>query len=71
MAEFLWSFRLRGTVLVSVWWKILAIVIYTALVTFLHVRTGLQLNFPQTLIPIIGVVVGLLLAFRTNSAYDR
>jgi len=31
----------------------------------------LQMNFPMTLISITGMVVSLLLAFRTNNAYDR
>ena len=72
MSDLLWWLRLRGTVLMSVWWKVLGVIIYTAVIVYadLHVD-GLKLGFPQSLIPIIGVVVGLLLGLRTNSAYDR
>jgi putative membrane protein len=68
----LWWFRLRGTVILSVWWKVVVVTLYTVGVVYVHLHVeGFELNFPQTLISIIGLSVGLLLAFRTNSAYDR
>ena len=65
-------FRLKGTVILKIWWQILFVAVYTAVVVCLHNYVeGLTMNFPQTLIPVLGVVTGLLLVFRTNTAYDR
>jgi putative membrane protein len=70
--EFFWWFRIKGTVFASIWWQVLLIAAYTAAVVAVSTYVPfLQMNFPQTLITILGVVVSLLLAFRANSAYDR
>jgi len=65
-----WWFRIRGTVIPSVWWKVLLILVYTLGILCID-EFVYRVAFPHTLIPILGVVVGLLLGFRTNSAYDR
>jgi putative membrane protein len=65
-------FRLKGTVILSIWWQIILMCVYTAAVVYIHLHVdGFRMNFPQTLIPVLGVVTGLLLVFRTNTAYDR
>jgi len=67
-----WYFRLKGTVILKIWWQIVLIVIYTAAIVGLHKYVpDFKMEFKQTLIPILGVVTGLLLVFRTNTAYDR
>jgi len=68
--DMLWWYRVRGTVILTVWWKVVLVLIYTFFILFIHTFIC-RLDFPQTLIPILGVVVSLLLGFRTNSAYDR
>lgn len=68
--KMLWWFRVRGTVLMTIWWKVLLVMCWTFLVLLVHTFVC-SLDFPQTLIPIVGVVVSLLLGFRNNSAYDR
>ncbi|CAG7830705.1 unnamed protein product [Allacma fusca] len=65
-------FRLKGTVILKIWWQIVFVIVYTAVVVCIHNYVeGMRMNFPQTLIPVLGVVTGLLLVFRTNTAYDR
>jgi len=65
-------FRLQGTVILRIWWQVLLVVIYTAGVVSLHLYVdGLRMDYPMSLIPVLGVVTGLLLVFRTNTAYDR
>jgi len=67
-----WWIRVRGTVIVSIWWQIFLVGLYSAGVVAIDVYVPeLKMNFPMDLISVIGVVVGLLLAFRTNNAYDR
>ena len=71
MATF-WYLRLKGTVIVKIWWQILLVMLYTAAIVSMHKYVPeLRMEFKQTLIPILGVVTGLLLVFRTNTAYDR
>ncbi len=65
-------FRISGTVILNIWWQIILMAAYTAFICALHnYVNGFRMNFPQTLIPVLGVVTGLLLVFRTNTAYDR
>lgn len=47
------------------------IAVYTGAIVCIHKYVdGLTMNLPQTF-PVLGVVTGLLLVFRTNTAYDR
>ena len=65
-------FRLRGTIILKIWWQILLVSLYTVVIVSIHVNVpSMQMDFPQTLIPVLGIVIGLLLVFRTNTAYDR
>ena len=65
-------FRWKGTVIRNIWLRILLIATYTTSLVALHNYVdGFDMNFPQSLIPILGIVTGLLLVFRTNTAYDR
>ncbi len=70
--ENFWWIRVRGTVIASIWWQILLVGLYSAGVVAVDFYVPqLTMNFPATLIGILGMVVALLLAFRTNNAYDR
>lgn len=93
-------FRLAGTVILTIWWKIILLALYTGSVVSFYLYLNLppdlgvekasittlvsrddddhhhdhdhpRVEFPQILVPVLGVVTGLLLVFRTNTAYDR
>lgn len=65
-------FRIKGTVILKIWWQIALIIIYTGGLVCIHTYVDdWEIKFPMTLIPVLGVVTGLLLVFRTNTAYDR
>ncbi|KAF9976707.1 hypothetical protein BGZ73_008014 [Actinomortierella ambigua] len=63
--------RLKGTVILRIWWQVLLVGIYTTGVWALDEYSGWTINYGQSLISVLGVVTGLLLVFRTNTAYDR
>ncbi|KAF9548059.1 hypothetical protein EC957_007342 [Mortierella hygrophila] len=63
--------RIKGTVILSIWWQILAIGIYSAAVFFIHKYSAWKMNYSLSLVSVMGMVVSLLLVFRTNTAYDR
>ena len=67
-----WWFRIRGTVIPAIWWQVLLLVIWAAGIACLEYFVPfLSADFPSDLINIIGLVIGLLLTFRTDTAYDR
>jgi len=64
--------RFEGTVIIEIWWHLLIVVIYTGAIAYFHATIpSLGLDIPDSLISILGVVIGLLLVFRTDTAYDR
>ncbi|KAI8055925.1 Bestrophin, RFP-TM, chloride channel-domain-containing protein [Syncephalis plumigaleata] len=68
-----WPFALRwrGSVLRQIWWKVLGFALWSALWTVLYQVVPVKLNIPTLIIQVIGMVLSLLLVFRTNTAYDR
>ena len=51
---------------------IILIIIYNLIILFFHINTRMPfLSVPLSLLTVPGTVIGLLLAFRTNSSYDR
>ncbi len=51
---------------------LLPILIYIGIISALDYQYHLEeFDFPLTIVGILGTVIGLLLAFRTNSSYDR
>jgi len=67
-----WWLRIRGTVLPAIWWQVFLLAIYAAAIVAIDMFVPeLSMKFPSTLISILGMVISLLLAFRTNNAYDR
>jgi putative membrane protein len=57
----------------KVWWQVLLILIYSVIVISLNFYYSnlFYMGWSASLVPILGVVTGLLLVFRTNTAYDR
>ena len=65
-------FRLKGGVILKIWPQVFFVSAYTIAVVLLHNYVdGFHMNFPHSLISLLGIVTGLLLVFRTNTAYDR
>ena len=64
--------RFKGTVIIEIWWHLLIVIGYTGTIVYFHETIPtLDLDIPDSLISILGVVIGLLLVFRTDTAYDR
>jgi len=63
--------QLRGSVFRSVIPVVLISTLYSAGICTLYIVHGYNVSLPGSLIGSVAVVVGLLLAFRTNNAYDR
>ncbi|WRH66559.1 MAG: bestrophin family ion channel [Planktothrix sp. GU0601_MAG3] len=61
---------LRNSVILAIWRRVIATMSFALLITIAY-HQGYAVNQPilSTLIP--GIVLGLLLVFRTNTAYDR
>jgi len=70
--KWFWWVRISGTVIPAIWWQVLLLLIYTAAVMCLENYVPILYKpFPDHLITIIGTVIGLLLTFRTDTAYNR
>jgi putative membrane protein len=68
-----WSdhfFDIRGTLLVEIFFRVLACVIWSAAVVWWHLHVW-PVAIPSTMHSLVGVALGLLLVFRTNASYDR
>ncbi|CAG8756216.1 24395_t:CDS:2, partial [Dentiscutata erythropus] len=64
-------FRLKGSVVPNVLLQTLFVTAFAAAITAIYFKTNIKPGIPQTFIPVLGFVVGLLLTYRTNTAYDR
>ncbi|KAF9543356.1 hypothetical protein EC957_000947 [Mortierella hygrophila] len=63
--------RLKGTVILQIWWHILLVGIYSAIVFLISKYSDWKMGYTLNLVSVMGMVVSLLLVFRTNTAYDR
>ncbi|KAF8932631.1 hypothetical protein BGZ47_011267 [Haplosporangium gracile] len=63
--------RLKGTVILQIWWHILLVGIYSAIVFLISKYSDWKMAYTLNLVSVMGMVVSLLLVFRTNTAYDR
>jgi len=63
--------RWKGSVIRKVLPSTIIITIAAIAVTVVHLKTDIKLGIEQSLIPVLSFVVGLLLTYRTNTAYDR
>ncbi|MFN6565410.1 MAG: bestrophin family protein [Nostoc sp. ChiSLP01] len=61
---------LRSSVIHAIWRRVIATMIFAFLITIAY-HKGFAVNQPTLASLIPGVVLGLLLVFRTNTAYDR
>jgi putative membrane protein len=62
-------FDIRGSMVREIVYRVLACVLWSVVVVLAHQR--FSLDIPFTTHTLIGVAIGLLLVFRTNSSYDR
>ncbi|KAF9952441.1 hypothetical protein BGZ72_006279 [Mortierella alpina] len=69
------TLRVRGSVIPTVLSDVLIITTFSAAIMFVetsgYLPEGKSLKVPGVIVPALSVVVGLILAFRTNTAYDR
>jgi putative membrane protein len=63
--------RIRGSVLPTTIPVLFFTASFTTLVVVLYKIFDIDVTMPESLVGTVAVVVGLLLAFRTNNAYDR
>ncbi|KAG0368924.1 Bestrophin, RFP-TM, chloride channel-domain-containing protein [Gamsiella multidivaricata] len=63
--------RVKGTVILAIWWQVLLLAVYSSVVFVIHKFTDWKMNYSLSLVSVMGMVVSLLLVFRTNTAYDR
>lgn len=61
----------QGSVIPNIWQQTVVMMILALVVTFLYVQGNTFLDQPVLASLIPGVVLGLLLVFRTNTAYER
>ncbi|MEH2070901.1 MAG: bestrophin family ion channel [Nostoc sp.] len=61
---------LRSSILRTIWWRVIATMIF-ALIIAIAYHKGFIVNLPHEASLIPGVILGLLLVFRTNTAYER
>lgn len=65
-------FRLKGTVILRIWSQVLLHIMFALGVVCIHnFIPGMRMSFQLTMTHVLGIVIGLLLVFRTNTAYDR
>ncbi|KAL7424403.1 hypothetical protein Q5752_000085 [Cryptotrichosporon argae] len=60
-----------ATALFRVWPTLLFYGAWSTMVVLVNVKTSVHLRFPNTMITVLGVLLGLTLSYRTSSAYDR
>ncbi|KAG0265222.1 hypothetical protein BG011_005265 [Mortierella polycephala] len=63
--------RFKGTVIRQIWWQVLLVGIYSTAVLLISKYTSWEMGYSLNLVSVMGMVVSLLLVFRTNTAYDR
>ncbi|CAG8433994.1 2569_t:CDS:2 [Diversispora eburnea] len=65
------TLRFKGSVIPTAIIPTIVVTIVAAVVTVVHHKTSIKLGIANTFISVLGLVVGLLLTYRTNTAYDR
>src|SRR5436305_11342709 len=64
-------FRWKGSIVPKVILQTLLVTVLAAIVTYLYEETTIKLSMTPSFISVLGIVISLLLAYRTNTAYDR
>lgn len=65
------SKKLRATVINDIWVQVLFFTAVAAMVSLVSDLTTHQLSVNNTLLGVLGTVLGLVISFRTSSAYER
>ncbi|KAG0242148.1 hypothetical protein BGW41_004771 [Actinomortierella wolfii] len=65
------TLRIRGSVIPTILTDVAIVTVFTACIWFINDRGYYDLRWPPVVASALSVVVGLILAFRTNTAYDR
>ncbi|KAG0348312.1 hypothetical protein BG004_005447 [Podila humilis] len=63
--------RLKGTVILQIWWQVILLGLYSTAVYLVSRYSEWKMAYSLNLVTVLGMVVSLLLVFRTNTAYDR
>lgn len=61
----------RGSIVPNIWKQVTASIIFAILITWINQKTAFDLHEPSLISIVPGIVLGLLLVFRTNTANDR
>ena len=64
-------FDIRGSTAKEISWRVAACVVWTSMVVVAYQNGWTRIAIPSTLHAMVGLALGLLLVFRTNSSYDR
>jgi putative membrane protein len=64
-------FDLRGSMVKEISWRVAACVVWSAAVVLTYNLGWTRIAIPSTLHAMVGLALGMLLVFRTNSSYDR
>lgn len=64
-------FRLKGSVLSKIWPQVALGLVYSGGIVWLHKALIEIPQFPPSFMTVLGLVIGLLLVFRTTTGYDR
>ncbi|KAG5637003.1 hypothetical protein H0H81_006147 [Sphagnurus paluster] len=62
--------KFQATVVLDIWPEVTFFTLIAAVVTFVSKFTAYKLSIPNTLLTVLGTVLGLVLSFRTSSAYE-
>jgi len=65
------ALRLHGSVIPHIAIHVIVVFLFSLSVCILHIECGINLSVSNAVVPSLSVVLGLVLVFRTNTAYDR
>ncbi|WOO83045.1 UPF0187 protein [Vanrija pseudolonga] len=68
---FHWARALGATALARIWPILLFTGGWSTMVVLVNLKTSVPFHFPNTMITVLGVLLGLTLSYRTSSAYEK
>ncbi|KAL1409197.1 hypothetical protein Q8F55_006027 [Vanrija albida] len=66
-----WVRVVGATALARIWPILLFTGAWSTMVVLVNLKTSVSLEFPNTMITVLGVLLGLTLSYRTSSAYEK
>ncbi|KAF8991760.1 Bestrophin, RFP-TM, chloride channel-domain-containing protein [Cyathus striatus] len=63
--------KFNATVINDIWPEVLFFSLVATMVSLVSQKTSTQLSIPNGLLTVLGTVLGLVISFRTSSAYER